>query len=99
MLLFYINNYIFATMAYAKSRVDAFHIHSAFLALSLQVVALQFFSMLGRTQLFQGLGLNLANALTGNAKLFTNLIQGTLAAIVQAKAQAQHLLLLRIELL
>lgn len=45
------------------------------------------------TQLSQGLGLDLANPLAGDVKLFSDLLQGSGMAVVQAEAQAQYLFL------
>src|SRR6266496_3950915 len=55
-----------------------------FLALLVQVI-LQLAAAAWMAQLAQSLGLNLANTLTGNVKLFANFFQGTTAAIVEAE--------------
>src|SRR6266702_6202508 len=56
-------------------------------------VILQLTAAAGMAQLTQSLGLNLANALTSDVKLFANLFQSAAATIIEAKAQLQNLAL------
>ena len=46
----------------------------------------------GVAQLAQGLGLDLADTLTGDVELLADLLQGAGAAVHDAEAQLQHLL-------
>src|SRR6266567_8932787 len=56
-------------------------------------VILELAAAAGMAQLAQGLSFDLANAFAGHMELFAHLFQGTAAAIIQAKAQLQHLAL------
>ena len=60
--------------------------------LSVQEV-LQLLAAGGVAELAQGLGLDLADALTGDVKFLAHFLQGTGAAVLNAEAELQHLLL------
>src|SRR5215813_4179457 len=49
----------------------------------------------GMTELAEGLGLYLANALTGDRKVLPHFLEGVLAAVGEPEAEPQHLLLAR----
>ena len=68
------------------------HAGSAFCERSVQEV-LQLLGAAGMTQLTQRLSLDLADTLAGDMELLAHLFQRTGAAVLDAKAQLQHLLL------
>ena len=47
----------------------------------------------GMAQFSQRLGLDLADTLTGNIKLFSNLFEGTGSAVVKTETELDHMLL------
>src|SRR5215475_15408314 len=49
----------------------------------------------GMAELAEGLGLYLANALTGDGEVLPHFLEGVLAAVGEPEAEAQHLLLAR----
>src|SRR5262244_2185836 len=49
----------------------------------------------GMAELAEGLGLYLANALTGDREVLTHFLEGVLAAVGEPEAEPQHLLLAR----
>ena len=59
------------------------------------VVAAQMLAAHGMPELAQGLGLDLANALTRDVKELADLFQSMVGLLTQAEALAQHLLLAR----
>ena len=54
---------------------------------------LQLFGAAGVAELAQGLGFDLADALTGDVEFLAHLFQGAGAAVLDAEAQLEHLFL------
>ena len=64
----------------------------SFMYPSIQEIA-QLFAAAGVAQFPQGLGLDLADALTGDVELLAHLFQGAGSAVLQAEPKTEHLLL------